>query len=51
MKTEKPKRIDNRKSVKLTTEVHEIFVKYCEKNNLNYRKFLDSIILEKCKEN
>lgn len=42
---------DKRKSFKVSEEAHSIFVKYCDDNALNYRKFLEKIILEKCNSN
>jgi hypothetical protein len=42
---------DNRKNVKITDTVHDVMVKYCDDRQMNYRKFLDKLILDKCLEN
>ena len=38
------------KNIKIDPEVHEILKKYCEKRGLKIYKFLENLILEKCKE-
>lgn len=43
---------DNKKikNLKIDSEVHEVLKKYCDKRGLKIYKFLESLILEKCKE-
>lgn len=38
------------KNLKISPEAHSILKKYCEKNGLKIHRFLEKIILEKCKE-
>lgn len=38
-----------RKNLKVSVETHKILLEYCEKNNLNMRKFMDSLIINNCK--
>ena len=38
-----------RKNLKISLEPHKILLEYCEKNNLNMRKFIDSLIINNCK--
>ncbi len=44
---------DNKKikNLKISVEVHDILKKYCEKKGVKIYRFLEKIILEKCKEN
>jgi hypothetical protein len=45
--TEQPKKIKN---LKIDKDVHNVLKKYCDKRGLKMYKFLESLILEKCKE-
>jgi hypothetical protein len=38
------------KNIKIDPEVHEILKKYCEKRGMKIYKFLENLILDKCKE-
>lgn len=38
------------KNIKISKEVHEILKKYCDKRGIKIYKFLETLILEKCKE-
>lgn len=38
------------KNLKIDPEVHEILKKYCDKKGYKIYKFLESLIIEKCKE-
>jgi hypothetical protein len=38
------------KNIKISKEAHDILKKYCEKRGIKIYKFLESLILEKCKE-
>jgi hypothetical protein len=38
------------KNIKISKEVHDILKKYCDKKGVKIYKFIESIILEKCKE-
>jgi hypothetical protein len=38
------------KNLKISKEVHDILKKYCEKKGIKMYRFLERIILEKCKE-
>jgi hypothetical protein len=42
-----PKKIKN---LKIDTEVHEILKKYCDKRGIKMYKFLENLIIERCKE-
>jgi len=42
-----PKKIKN---LKIDKDVHDILKKYCDKRGLKMYKFLESLIIEKCKE-
>jgi len=37
------------KNLKISYEVHEILKKYCEKNGIKMYRFLEKLIVEKCK--
>lgn len=37
------------KNIKIDPSVHEILKKYCEKRGLKIYKFLEGLIIEKCK--
>jgi len=45
---EKPRR--NIKNIKISTESHTLLKKHCDKHGLKIHKFLEKLILEKCKE-
>jgi hypothetical protein len=45
--SEQPKKIKN---LKIDKDVHDVLKKYCDKRGLKMYKFLESLILEKCKE-
>jgi len=38
------------KNIKIDPEVHEILKKYCEKRGMKIYKFLENLIIERCKE-
>ena len=42
-----PKKIKN---LKISIESHEILKKYCDKRGIKMYKFLENLIIEKCKE-
>jgi hypothetical protein len=42
-----PKKIKN---LKISVEVHTTLKKYCDKHGIKMYKFLEKLILEKCKE-
>ena len=37
------------KNIKISKESHEILKKYCDKNGMKIYKFLENLIMEKCK--
>jgi len=38
------------KNLKISIEVHDILKQYCEKNGIKMYRFLERLIVEKCKE-
>jgi hypothetical protein len=38
------------KNLKIDSEVHGVLKKYCDKRGIKIYKFLENLILEKCKE-
>lgn len=38
------------KNIKISSEVHSILKKYCDKKGVKIYKFLENLIREKCKE-
>jgi hypothetical protein len=38
------------KNLKISIEVHDLLKKYCEKNGIKMYRFLERLIVEKCKE-
>ena len=40
----------NIKNIKICEDVHKILKKYCDKKGIKIYKFLEQLILEKCKE-
>ena len=38
------------KNIKIDPEVHKILKKYCEKHGIKIYKFLENLIVGKCKE-
>jgi hypothetical protein len=44
------KTIKKIKNIKISPEVHEILKKYCDKRGIKIYKFLENLIIEKCKE-
>lgn len=42
-----PKKIKN---LKIDKDVHDVLKKYCDKRGLKMYKFLEGLIIEKCKE-
>lgn len=38
------------KNLKISVEVHNVLKTYCEKKGLKIYKFLEKLILEKCKD-
>jgi hypothetical protein len=43
---------DNKKikNLKIDVEVHNVLKKYCDKRGIKMYRFLENLILEKCKE-
>jgi len=39
------------KNLKISKEVHDVLKKYCDKRGIKIYRFLEKLILEKCKEN
>jgi len=38
------------KNLKISLEVHNVLKNYCDKNGIKMYRFLERLILEKCKE-
>lgn len=38
------------KNLKISKDVHDVLKKYCDKRGLKIYKFLEKLILEKCKD-
>ena len=38
------------KNLKISIEVHDILKKYCDKNSIKMYRFLEKLIIEKCKD-
>jgi hypothetical protein len=38
------------KNLKISKEVHDILKRYCDKNGIKMYRFLEKLIIEKCKE-
>lgn len=38
------------KNLKISVEVHEVLKKYCEEKGIKMYRFLEKLILEKCKK-
>lgn len=38
------------KNLKISVEVHNLLKTYCEKNGIKMYRFLERLIIEKCKE-
>lgn len=38
------------KNLKISVDVHDILKKYCDKNGIKMYRFLERLIIEKCKE-
>ena len=38
------------KNIKISPESHDILKKYCDKRGIKIYKFLENLIVEKCKE-
>jgi hypothetical protein len=38
------------KNLKISIEVHDLLKKYCDKNGIKMYRFLERLIIEKCKE-
>jgi hypothetical protein len=38
------------KNLKISIETHDILKKYCDKNGIKMYRFLERLIIEKCKE-
>lgn len=38
------------KNLKISVETHEILKKYCDKRGIKIYRFLENLIIEKCKE-
>ena len=44
------KEIKKIKNLKISVEVHDLLKKYCDKNGIKMYKFLEKMIIEKCKD-
>lgn len=44
------KEVKKIKNLKISIEVHDVLKKYCDKRGIKMYKFLENLILEKCKE-
>jgi hypothetical protein len=40
----------NIKNIKISEDVHKVLKKYCDKKGIKIYKFLEQLILEKCRE-
>jgi hypothetical protein len=38
------------KNLKISKEVHDVLKRYCDKNGIKMYRFLEKLIIEKCKE-
>jgi hypothetical protein len=38
------------KNIKISEDVHKVLKKYCDKKGIKIYKFLEQLILEKCKD-
>ena len=38
------------KNLKISVEVHDTLKKYCDKNGIKMYRFLEKLIMEKCKD-
>jgi hypothetical protein len=38
------------KNLKISVETHDVLKRYCDKKGLKIYKFLETLIMEKCKE-
>lgn len=38
------------KNLKISYETHEVLKRYCDKNGIKMYRFLERLIIEKCKE-
>ena len=44
------KEVKKIKNLKIDEDVHNVIKKYCDKRGIKMYKFLENLILEKCKE-
>jgi hypothetical protein len=44
------KEVKKIKNLKIDEDVHNVLKKYCDKRGIKMYKFLENLILEKCKE-
>jgi len=44
------KQADNRKSIKISNDMHKILKDYCKQNGLKMEWYLDKLIKENCKK-
>jgi hypothetical protein len=44
------KEVKKIKNLKIDSDVHNVLKKYCDKRGIKMYKFLENLILEKCKE-
>ncbi len=44
------KEVKKIKNLKISLEVHDLLKTYCEKNGIKMYRFLERLIIEKCKE-
>lgn len=44
------KEVKKIKNLKISIEVHDILKNYCDKNGIKMYRFLERLIVEKCKE-
>ena len=44
------KKVNKIKNLKISVEVHDILKNYCDKNGIKMYRFLEKLIIEKCKD-
>jgi hypothetical protein len=44
------KKVKQIKNLKISIEVHDILKNYCDKNGIKMYRFLEKLIIEKCKD-
>jgi hypothetical protein len=44
------KKVNKIKNLKISVEAHDILKNYCDKNGIKMYRFLEKLIIEKCKD-